>query len=1077
MRARERTAKVLIVVYALAIPVAFFSRVFETPPDQGPGLVTRVFTLLNVPVAPSLLSTVLLALITVFLLQRKRLGLWLVVIGQVVGIYLGVAVLISAPTLPWFHRWRELHSLGPVLDVISVPIAVLALLALWWLAPAFPARQRRGSWAWALAVAAGGALVTVGAVVAMVELVPSLSAHSRVGAVLATLSWAVGNVDPGIRHFLRDMPRWMPEVASILASLTLVAAVAVFVASARSTTRWSPEREVALRRLIRAHGTDDSLAYFATRRDKSSLFTADGRAAVTYRVLYGVSLASGDPIGEPVAWPAAIADWLAEARTYGWIPAVIGASERGARAYAAAGLDLLYLGDEAVLDSSGFRLGTAAMTPLRRSVKRTQREGVTVRIRTQREFEAGELDEVIRTADSWLRAPERGFSMALNRLGDPADNLVLVTAHQDDRLVGVLGFVPWGAGGLSLDVMRHAPDAPNGTTERMVCELLGGDRPPSLVSLNFCMFRRSFAQADELGAGTMNRVGTAVLGWFDRTWQLERLYRATQRYQPRWEPRFACYAQGLALPWGAVAMATAEGFLPFLGFGRSQGADRTLGEAELAEVAGLAEPDQPDLGPRRSDQVLARLRSRDESLAAGVRPYPDPGFQPRHRLADLAALPPGTRVQLAARIRRLRDHGGVVFLDLADGPAAAQAVLERPALGESSLRTAARLLRSGDLVGIAGEWSASARGTPSVLVSAWSLQAKSLQPVPWDGLVDPETRVRQRTLDLIVHPEGVDALRQRSTIVRTLREQLQGAGFTEVETPMLHTVHGGATARPFRTHANAYDIDLSLRIAPELYLKRLLVAGMGPLFELGRNFRNEGADATHNPEFTSLEAYLPWADYTDMRLLTQALVRAAAVAVNGRPAIPDGAGGWLELDGDWPVVPMLDAVSRAAGAELDLDTDPDLLLEHARRAGVLVHPQMGPGAILEGLYGELVEPRTIRPTFYTDFPKETSPLTRAHRGKPGLVERWDLVIRGMELGTAYTELTDPVDQRERLTLQSLRAAAGDPEAAELDEAFLQALEVGMPPTGGLGIGVDRLCMLVTGAPLRSLLTFPFVKPR
>lgn len=1076
-RGRERAAKVLIVCYALAIPAALASRIFEPPPEAGPGPVALAFTLLNVPAAPSLLSAVLLALITVFLLQRKRFGLWVVAAGQVVGIYLGIAVLLSAPTSPWLRRWRELHSLGEALDVASIPIGVAVLLLLWWLAPAFPARQRPGSWLRALLVALAGSAVTVAVTFTLVQSVPSLSEHSRLEAVLATLSRAAGNNLPGTRHLLRDLPRWAPEVTSLLASLTLVAVVAVFVASARSLTRWSPDRELALRRLIREHGGADALAYLATRRDKSSLFSPDGRAAVTYRVLYGVSLASGDPIGEPDSWASAVAEWLAEARRYGWLPAAIGASERGARAYMAAGLDALYLGDEAVLDPSTFRLGSAAMTPLRRSVKRTQREGVSVRIRTQREIPAEELDELIATAESWLAAPERGFSMALNRLGDPADpDLTYVTAHLDDRLVGLLSFVPWGASGLSLDVMRHAPDAPNGTTERMVCELLGDDRARRRVSLNFCVFRRSFAEADALGAATMARMGNAVLGWFDRKWQLERLYRATERYQPHWEPRFACYAQGLALPWGAVAMATAEGFLPFLGFDRSHGAQNALDADDLAEAIRLAEP-VPDPGPRRSDQVRARLRLRDEAAASGVDPYPPAGFRATHRLADLAGVATGTRVAVAARIRRVRDHGGVVFLDLVDGDAVVQAFAERTVVGADRLRLASRLLRTGDLVGVVGTWTASRTGTPSLAVAEWALQAKALQPVPWDGLVDPEVRVRQRTLDLVVHPAGLDTLRQRSAVVAAVRSHLGQAGFTEVETPILQAVHGGAAARPFRTHANAYDYDLSLRIAPELYLKRLVVAGFGPLFELGRNFRNEGADATHNPEFTSLEAYLPWADYTDMRRLTQEIVRVAAMAVNGRPELPDGSGGWLSLDGDWPVVPMLDAVSIAAGAELGLDTDIDLLLEHARRAGVAVTPLMGAGAILEGLYGELVEPRTVRPTFYTDFPKETSPLTRSHRTRPGLVERWDLVVRGMELGTAYTELTDPVDERERFALQSLLAAAGDPEAAELDEAFLEALEVGMPPTGGLGIGIDRLCMLVTGAPLRSLLAFPFVKPR
>lgn len=250
---------------------------------------------------------------------------------------------------------------------------------------------------------------------------------------------------------------------------------------------------------------------------------------------------------------------------------------------------------------------------------------------------------------------------------------------------------------------------------------------------------------------------------------------------------------------------------------------------------------------------------------------------------------------------------------------------------------------------------------------------------------------------------------------------------------------------------------------------------MGRIFEMSRNFRNEGVDATHNPEFTSLEAYQPYADYNDMRLLTQRIVRAAAVAATGREVLVLG-GNEFDLSGDWAVVSVLDAVSESVGEPVSLDTDLDRLLALAEQFDVGLPPGSGPGAILEELYGELVEPKTIAPTFYVDFPAETSPLTRRHRTKPGLVERWDLVVNGMELGTAYTELTDPFDQRRRFTEQSLKAAAGDLEAMQIDEGFLRALEIGMPPTGGLGIGMDRLVMLLTGQSIRGVLTFPFVRP-
>ena len=292
---------------------------------------------------------------------------------------------------------------------------------------------------------------------------------------------------------------------------------------------------------------------------------------------------------------------------------------------------------------------------------------------------------------------------------------------------------------------------------------------------------------------------------------------------------------------------------------------------------------------------------------------------------------------------------------------------------------------------------------------------------------------------------------------------------------MLHQVHGGASARPFHTHLNAYHQDLSLRIAPELYLKRLLVAGSGPIFEVSRNFRNEGVDATHNPEFTSVEAYRPFADYNDMRRLTEHLLRDAARAATGGTVL-ELPGGAFDLDSEWPVIGVCDAVSAALGEAVTVVDPPERLAALALSAGVEADPEWAAGRIVEELYSELVEPRTTTPTFYVDFPADTSPLTRPHRSRQGLVERWDLVVAGMEIGTAYTELTDPRIQRERLVRQSLAAAAGDVEAMEVDEAFLRALELGMPPSGGLGIGLDRLVMLLTGEQIRGVLSFPFTGP-
>lgn len=318
-------------------------------------------------------------------------------------------------------------------------------------------------------------------------------------------------------------------------------------------------------------------------------------------------------------------------------------------------------------------------------------------------------------------------------------------------------------------------------------------------------------------------------------------------------------------------------------------------------------------------------------------------------------------------------------------------------------------------------------------------------------------------------------------MVRSVRDSLQRRGFFEVETPVLQRVHGGANARPFETHINAYDLDVYLRIATELHLKRLLVGGMEKVFEVGRQFRNEGASFKHNPEFTSLEVYETYGDYHTMRVLTQEIIQEAAVAIYGAPiARRAGADGKIveyDLSGDWPVKPICVAVSEALGVEVTADTPVDALLVHAGRIGLDLPDGASWGFVLEEIYGELCESTTTTPVFYSDFPKENAPLTRAHRVDSRLAEKWDLVMFAAEQGTAYSELVDPVDQRERLVSQSLLAAAGDAEAMQVDEDFLTALEYGMPPTGGMGLGIDRLVMNLTGLSIRDTILFPVVRPR
>jgi lysyl-tRNA synthetase class 2 len=617
--------------------------------------------------------------------------------------------------------------------------------------------------------------------------------------------------------------------------------------------------------------------------------------------------------------------------------------------------------------------------------------------------------------------------------------------------------------------MRRDPDAPNGTIELAVAELLRA--APRLgvrrVSLNFCMFRSVYADAARLGAGALTRLNYSVLGRLDAIWQLERLYRSNQKFDPEWRPRYLCHDGLLGLPLVAIAAGVAEGFLPrpFAPDEHGEG----LGPEHLREVRRLAElPPAPPA--RRDEQARARLRHAAALRASGREPWPT-----HDDLGAGSADPSRRTTVVTARVARVRDHGGVVFVDLVEHGVRRQAVLECRT-PTAHARDFARYVDRGDLVRLSGVPGHSKSGEPSLLVDSWDLRAKSLHALP----LDRRHRAPHRVADLLTRPGSADHLRARAAVLRSLRGTLEADGFLEVETPVLQAVHGGATARPFRTRGHAYGVDLSLRIAPELQLKRLVVAGMGPLFEIGRNFRNEGADATHNPEFTALEAYQPDGDYVTMRLLAERLVRGAACSVHGREVLRLRVGDQVEdvdVSGPWRCMPMLDALGAALGRTVSLDTDFDELLGLARAHDVAPRDHAGPGAVLESLYAALVEPATVEPTFYTDFPRETSPLTRPHRHDPRLVERWDLVVGGTELATAYSELTDPLDQRERLVQQSLRAAAGDVEAMEIDEDFLHDLECGMPPTGGLGIGVDRLVMAIVGAPIRDVLAFPFGRPR
>ncbi|HET9169664.1 MAG TPA: bifunctional lysylphosphatidylglycerol synthetase/lysine--tRNA ligase LysX [Actinospica sp.] len=489
------------------------------------------------------------------------------------------------------------------------------------------------------------------------------------------------------------------------------------------------------------------------------------------------------------------------------------------------------------------------------------------------------------------------------------------------------------------------------------------------------------------------------------------------------------------------------------------------------------------------EQIRVRKEKLDRLKAKGVDPYPV-GYprtttigELREKFAGLEAdTATGERVSVAGRILLSRTGGKLCFATIREGEAEVQVMASLDKLGEQSLADWKADLDLGDHVGVTGEVITSRRGELSILADSWALTSKCLRPLPdkHKGLSDPEARVRQRYVDLIVNSEARDMMRKRSAMVRSIRDTMHGEGFIEVETPVLQKTNGGANARPFETHINAYNMRLLLRIATELPLKKLIVGGAERVFELGRLFRNEGADSTHNPEFTTIEWYRAYGDYRTEAELIRRVILNAAIAVNGHTRVtgvdPHGVEHEIDLAEPWGEVEVYPGISAKLGTEITPQTSVEELRKLADEAGVPYEKTWGHGQIVLEMIERLLEESIVAPTFIMDYPTEVSPLSRKHRSIEGVAEKWDLVIFGREIGTAFSELIDPVDQRERLTAQSLLAAGGDAEAMEVDEDFLAALEYAMPPTGGLGMGIDRLIMLLTGKNIRETTLFPLVKP-
>jgi lysyl-tRNA synthetase class 2 len=485
------------------------------------------------------------------------------------------------------------------------------------------------------------------------------------------------------------------------------------------------------------------------------------------------------------------------------------------------------------------------------------------------------------------------------------------------------------------------------------------------------------------------------------------------------------------------------------------------------------------------EQLRIRREKRAGLIERGVEPYPV-AVARTSSLADIRAKyvdleidkATGDIQSLTGRVIFKRDTGKLCFATLREGDGTElQAMLSLDKVGQEVLDSWKSDIDLGDIVSVTGEIITSKRGELSILANSYEMAAKSLRPLPNDHKpMSEETRVRMRYVDLIVRPEARSNARLRPAVMRSLRETFHNENFIEVETPMLQVMHGGAAARPFKSFSNAYDMDLFLRIAPELFLKRCVVGGIERVFEINRNFRNEGADSSHSPEFAMIESYQAYGDWRSIADLTRSLVQNAAMAVAGSHTVTHHDGRQADLGGKWREISLYDAISTGVGETVTALTPIDDLKKIATKLGMKIDPKWITGKLAEEIFEHVAKDQLIEPTFVMGFPVDTSPLVRAHREIPGVAEKWDLYVDGFELATGYSELIDPVIQRERLVEQATLGAKGDLEAMQVDEDFLRAMEFAMPPMGGMGMGVDRLLMALTGLGIRETILFPLVKP-
>ncbi|WP_280456697.1 bifunctional lysylphosphatidylglycerol synthetase/lysine--tRNA ligase LysX [Nocardia carnea] len=1039
--------------------------------------------------ATNLLWAAAAGLLAVGLSRRKRVAWWAALLYQVSWLPVNLLDIV--------REQNPNAALG-----LLVHLGVFALLIT--ARAQFTARVRPCSPRPAATTFAAGSVAAGVAGACVVQMFPGSSAPGAPRALFVVSQLTAGlAVRPA--QFTEDAPFSTAFLLGLFGAMVFAATVMVLVRTQRAEHALTEADETALRELLNSPDSTGSIDYLATRRDRGIVFSPNGRAAIGYRVESGICLALGDPLGARDCWPQAVAAWQRYARRFGWPVAVVGAGDAAVPVYRRAGLDAVAAGAEALLDTRTFALTTPELRPVRDTLTRLRKQGVTVRIRRHRDIGTAEFARLAVTAEQWRRTEtERAYPLPLGRFGDRRDGdcLLVEAVDAEDRVLGILSLVPWGRTGATLELLRREPGTTEEITDLLIAEfaLRAEQHGIEQVSLNFTVSRSVFEAAGRRGRPGPGRgiravavaMRDGVRGLplaFSHWWQLDQLYRAATRCQPRWSTRYVMSADPRHLPRIAVAVAVAEGLLPRPGAGAGAfthtGRHRAVPEGAPAATpvaataaAAVAAPEQ-DLRP---EQVRVRTGKLDRLAGANIDPYPPP-FPPTHTVAAARRVPRGTTVRISGRLLRLRDCGGVLFAVIRDWTSDIQLLLDRERLGAARCAEFGELFDLGDLISVSGQLGYSRRGELSLLVADWRMLAKCLHPLPdkWHGLTDPDARMRRGYLDLMIDREARELLARRSAVLRALRDALHDGGFLEVGSPVLQAGPGTGTARSMRTHIDADNTDLHLRLGPEAALKRLCVGGVEKVFELGPSFRNARTSARHLPEFTQLEAYEAHGDQQRMMTLCRHLVQQAALAANDsmvamRPR-PDGSLAALDLSGEWRVRSFYEALAQETGTEVTPDTGLPELRDLCEKADISCQPSWDHGRAVYALYRRLVAETTYEPTFYTDFPGTVSPLARSHRRRAGVAERWDLVAGGIELGSGRSELTDPVELRRRFTAQARANADGGPAITGLDEELLCALEHGMPPTGGLSLGVERVLMLLTGRTIRETQTFPLVRQR